>query len=474
MMPDSVSQTPGTITRLEHDVIGEREMPIEARYGLHALRASENFARPGAQLLRDVPEFCRALAMVKLAAQRANVECGALSEEVGAAIGRAAQELIDDDQALREELIVPFVQGGAGTSTNMNVNEVLANRALEHLGHAVGAYEHCHPNDHVNRSQSTNDVYPTSLRLALILRAAPMERSSGLLVQTLRRLGERYAHTPKLGRTQLQDAVTMSVGDEFHAWADIVASALSTVVAQREALLEVNLGGTAIGTGLTASEKYRQRVVPMLAEISEIPVHAAERPVSATTDTSALLGSSAALRALAIALAKISNDLRLLSSGPFGGLAELRLPAVQSGSSMMPGKVNPVIAEFVNQLAFRVRGSDATVTAALDAGQLQLHAMLPLVASELLNAQKDLTCAIDALCTRCVSGIVVNRARMSELAKYSLGELSTIAARSGYMQATQAAIATGVSPVSAAANQSLDTDEPQTVARLCTETREDS
>jgi aspartate ammonia-lyase len=462
-MRDAVAAAPAACVRREHDVVGEREMPAGARYGLHALRAAENFARPRADLLRDVPEFCCALGLVKLAAQRANVECGQLAPAIGDAIGRAAVELIDGDPGLRAELIVPFVQGGAGTSTNMNVNEVLANRALEHLGHDAGDYQYCHPNDHVNRSQSTNDVYPTALRLALIGRARPLENSARRLIAALTAQAEEHRLVPKLARTQLQDAVTMSVGDEFHAWADSVSSAFAALVGQRDELLEINLGGTAIGTGLTASAEYRERVVPILKVISQIPVRAARRPVSATTDVGPLLGYSAALRTLAIALAKIANDLRLLSSGPYGGLAELQLPAVQGGSSMMPGKVNPVIAEFVNQLAFRVRGSDATVTSALDAGQLQLHAMLPLVASELLDAQLDLTCAMDVLRTRCVSGIVVNRRRTSQLTKYSLGALSTIAARDGYSTATKAAIASGASSVATAADRHLETVEPRAV-----------
>lgn len=425
--------------RHEHDLVGPCELPAGVRYGVHSLRAAENFARPGAELLRDVPELCRAFAMVKLAAQRANVQAGDLPPLIGAAIGRAAQELIDDEHHLRDALIVPLVQGGAGTSSNMNVNEVLANRALEHLGHEAGDYDHCHPNDHVNRSQSTNDVYPTALRIALILRAVPLEHAARALEGALRERATEHAGTVKLGRTQLQDAVTMTVGDEFTAWADAVAAACAALAAQRRGLLEVNLGGTAIGTGLTASPAYRGRVVAILGQVSGIPVNAAAHPVSATTDPGALLAYSGALRCLAVALAKLANDLRLLSSGPHGGLAELRLPAVQGGSSMMPGKVNPVIAEFVNQLAFRVRGRDAAVAAALDAAQLQLNAMLPLVAAELLGAQSDLTCAMDTLRERCIDGIAVDTARSWELAGHSLGALTTLAARDGHAAATRVA-----------------------------------
>jgi aspartate ammonia-lyase len=426
-------------SRVEVDLVGGREVRADARYGVHALRAAENFARPRAQLLRDMPDLYRAFGMVKLAAARANLETGGLAADVGAVIIAAAEELISDRSDLSRDLIVPLVQGGAGTSTNMNVNEVLANRALELLGHAPGEYRHCHPNDHVNRSQSTNDVYPTAMRIALIFRSADVERAATRLEQALRGFARAHDRTSKLGRTQLQDAVGMSVGDEFDAWADAVANARALLVCQTDALLEVNLGGTAIGTGLNASGRYRERVIPLLSEATGLSPRRAARHVSATTDSTSLLGYSGALRSCAIALAKIANDLRLLSSGPHGGLGELLLPPVQNGSSMMPGKVNPVIAEFVNQLAFRIRGSDATVAAALDAAQLQLNAMLPLVACELLNSQEDLCCAMDALRARCIDGIVVNRERLADLVRHDLDELSSLAAVEGYALATRAA-----------------------------------
>ena len=438
---DELSDTGAVASRVEVDLVGDRELRADARYGVHALRAAENFARPRAQLVRDVPELYRAFGMVKLAAARANLETGGLTASVGAAIVAAAEELIDDRSDLSRDLIVPLVQGGAGTSTNMNVNEVLANRALELLGHSRGEYRHCHPNDHVNRSQSTNDVYPTAMRIALILRSADVERAATRLEQSLREFARGHDRTSKLGRTQLQDAVGMSVGDEFDAWADAVATARALLVGQKDALLKVNLGGTAIGTGLTASGPYRDRVVPLLSEVTGLSLRRAARHVSATTDSTALLGYSGALRSCAIALAKIANDLRLLSSGPYGGFGELLLPPVQSGSSMMPGKVNPVIAEFVNQLAFRIRGSDAAVAAALDAAQLQLNAMLPLVACELLNSQEDLCCAMDALRARCIDGIVVNRARLADLVRHDLDELSSLAAVEGYALATRVASA---------------------------------
>ena len=440
-MTSAAQPTVATIgpARVELDLVGPREIPAQARYGVHALRAGENFARPRARLLGDVPELCRAFGMVKLAAARANVRTGAIPEATGAAIIHAAEDLITNRAGLRSDLIVPVVQGGAGTSTNMKVNEALANRALELLGHDPGQYEHCHPNDHVNRSQSTNDVYPTALRLALMMRSGAVELSATHLEAELRERAQRHRGMRKLGRTQLQDAIAMDVGEEFEAWADHVARARAAVTGAQDALLEVNLGGTAIGNGLTASSEYRMAVVPLLAGISGYPLRAASRGISATTDTTALLSYSGALRSMAVALAKIANDLRLLASGPRGGLAEIRLPAVQGGSSMMPGKVNPVIAEWVNQLAFRVRGSDVAVAAALDAGQLQLNAMLPLVADELLASQDDLRCAMDGLRTRCVSGIVVDPSRAAELARHDIGELTELAATAGYVSATQLA-----------------------------------
>jgi aspartate ammonia-lyase len=451
--------------RIESDLVGALEVPATARYGIHSVRAAANFARPGAQLLRDVPELCTAMGMVKLAAQRANERAGELDDGVGSAIGRAAVELIEDRAGLRDDLIVPLMQGGAGTSINMNVNEVLANRALELLGRARGDYRHCHPNDHVNRSQSTNDVFPTALRVALMLRAQPLDRAARRLEGALRRVAREHDGARKLGRTQLQDAVAMTVGEEFDAWADAVARARRTLLVARDELAEVNLGGTAIGNGLTASDGYRGGVVGLLAAVSGLPVRGAVRGVSATTDSNALSGYSGALRGLALALAKFANDLRLLSSGPRGGLAELRLPPVQGGSSMMPGKINPVIAEFVNQIAFGVRGRDQTVAAALDAAQLQLHPMLPLIAGELLDSQNDLRCALDALRERCIEGIVVDVERAAELARHDLGELSRVAAHDGYALATAAATIDGDAPLLSRAQllelAPADTDSPK-------------
>jgi aspartate ammonia-lyase len=428
--------------RIERDLLGPVEVPSEARYGVHTVRALRNFTRRDELVVADVPAFARAFGMVKLAALRANVRAGALGGSVAAVLDRACCELADGARDLVADLVVPVVQGGAGTSTNMNVNEVLANRALEILGHELGSYEHCHPNDHVNRSQSTNDVYPTALRLALLLRGEELGAATEALAGELETQASRYGATPKLGRTQLQDAVPMTVGEELRAWADGVRASAGSVRDAATGLLDVNLGGTAIGTGLTAAPGYADSVVPMLAEVCGLPVRRAARAISATTGTNDLLTYSAALRSQAVAVAKIANDLRLLSSGPRTGLGELRIPAVQGGSSMMPGKVNPVVPEYVNQLAFRVRGADDVVAMALDAGQLQLHAMLPIVASQLFAAQDDLSCAMRAL-GNCVAGLEVDDVVVRRNARSGLGELSELAAERGYAAATKAAVTEG-------------------------------
>jgi aspartate ammonia-lyase len=436
-------------TRTESDLIGERDVLEHARHGIHTVRALENFPWLGTRVA-DIPQFARAFGMVKLAAARANIECGVLSGDVAVAVEQASQELAEDRGDLRAHLLVPMLQGGAGTSTNMNVNEVLANRALELLGKPAGSYDYCHPNDHVNRSQSTNDVYPTALRIALTLRDHELVRP-GLetLILSLRRAAQRFAGVSKLGRTQLQDAVPMTVDQEIDAWADSLDGSLRTMSAAIKGLSEINLGGTAIGTGLGAPEGYRRRVIAQLIDISGVAIHGANRPVSATTDPTALLAVSAALRSCAVTLGKLANDLRLLSSGPRTGLAEYRLPALQAGSSMMPGKLNPVVPEFVNQIAFRIRGLDTTTAMALDSGQLQLNAMLPAAAEALFESQDLLACAAQVFSERCIEGLDLDEQRMGAYAGDGLGRLTELAAVAGYsavqeLTPTPAEVAIGV------------------------------
>jgi aspartate ammonia-lyase len=425
--------------RIEHDMLGTREVPAHALYGVHTLRATENFPH-GRPVLREVSEFGRAFVMVKRAAARANIECGVLDRGIGQAIVGACDELLEDPRRLFANLPLPVLQGGAGTSTNMNVNEVIANCALQRLGYEAGAYEHVHPHDHVNRSQSTNDVYPTALRVALALRNRSVEVAEEDLARALATAADEHRGARKLGRTQLRDAVPMRVGEEFDAWAD---SCRQSSVALRDAvergLLEVNLGGTAIGTRLGAPDGYAELAVRCLSEESGVPLQLAERPVSATTDPSGLLAYSAAIRSSAVRLAKLANDLRLLSSGPHAGLAELRLPAVQAGSSMMPGKVNPVIPEYANQLCFRIHGLDLTTTLALDAAQLQLCAMLPAAAASLFEAQDCLRVACEALTDRCVRGITIDEERLNRYATAGLGELTEAVAVLGYEESSRLA-----------------------------------
>ena len=418
--------------RTEHDLLGTRELPDEALYGIHTARALENFPHGGVPL-GAVPEFCLALVTVKAAAAGANVELGALDEARGAAIVAACEELIAAPEELVRQLQLPVLQGGAGTSTNMSANEVIANRALEILGRRPGDYAHLHPNDHVNRSQSTNDVYPTALQVALVLRDRWVAAALGGLAEALAALAARNEAVEKLGRTQLRDAVPMSVGQEFTAWADGCRRSVEELRAVAAGdLRRVHLGGTAIGSGLNAPEGYAELAVRRLAAALGLDFELAPRPVSATTDPSALLAYSAALRSSALRLGKLANDLRLLSSGPRAGLAELQLPPVQAGSSMMPGKVNPVIPEYANQLCFRIRGLDETVTLALDAAQLQLSAMVPAAADALFESQQLLRVACDSLSTRCVPGIEVDEEVLEGYVGAGLGELTSAAAVLGY------------------------------------------
>jgi aspartate ammonia-lyase len=376
--------------------------------------------------------------MVKLAAVRANVECGVIRGPVAEALEQACVELVADNAGLRESLVVPILQGGAGTSTNMNVNETLANRALELLGETPGDYAVCHPNDHVNRSQSTNDVYPTALRIALMLRQAELvEPAIEQLLKCLRRAAERFAGVAKLGRTQLQDAVALTVDQEIDAWFDGIDNAGQALASAMDGLREINLGGTAVGTELAAPTGYRVRAVAHLEDVSGIALRSAPRLVSATTDPSALLACTSGLRGCAVVLAKVANDLRLLSSGPRAGFAEYRLPPLQAGSSMMPGKVNPVIPEFVNQLAFRIRGLDAVATMALDAGQLQLNAMLPAVAEALFEAQALLACGALALAERCIDRLDIDEQRMGSFVGDGLSQMTELAAVAGYGAAAE-------------------------------------
>ncbi|BBC31508.1 Aspartate ammonia-lyase [Streptomyces graminofaciens] len=372
-------------TRVEHDLVGDKEVPADAYYGVHTVRAVENFAITGSTIAR-FPDLIAALAAVKQAAAQANRDLGLLPPDIAHAITGACEEIRAG--RLTEEFVVDPLQGGAGTSTNMNANEVIANRALEILGHPRGYYEVIHPLDHVNLGQSTNDVYPTAVRLALVVSLRRLGDSMKVLADAFGAKAEEFADVLKMGRTQLQDAVPMTLGQEFTTYAVMIEEDRQRLNEAAALLLESNLGGTAIGTGINGHPRYAELACAYLAEISGEAVRPASDFIEATQDCGAFVQLSGVLKRVAVKLSKTCNDLRLTSSGPTAGLGEINLPPVQAGSSIMPGKVNPVIPEVVNQVAFEVIGNDLTVTMAAEAGQLQLNAFEPVIAYSL---QRSLT-----------------------------------------------------------------------------------
>ena len=434
-MTDPGSST-GPATRVEHDLLGEREVPAEAYYGVQTLRAQENFHISGVPL-SHFPLLIQALAQVKRAAARANNRLGVLDDERAAAIETACEEIVGG--ALHEHFVVDVIQGGAGTSTNMNANEVIANRALEILGHERGQYEHLHPNNHVNLGQSTNDVYPTAIRLTMMLSFPGLTEAMDRLIETLRAKGEEFSHLLKMGRTQLQDAVPMTVGQEFHAWATTISEDVERLTRTAKLFQEVNLGATAIGTGITSDPRYSQLATAELAELTDIPLVVATDLVEATSDTGAFVTFSGVLKRIAVKISKICNDLRLLSSGPRAGLHEINLPTVQPGSSIMPGKVNPVIPEVVNQVAYEVIGNDMTVTFAAEGGQLQLNVFEPVICFNILESTRIMTRAMNTLADRCIAGITVNEDILEDNLRRSIGVVTALVPVIGYAAATDVA-----------------------------------
>ena len=392
--------------RTERDLLGDLEVPSKAYYGVQTQRGVENF-----QITRipisHYPELIKSLAMVKVAAARANLELGHLPRELACAIDDAGCDIVRGD--LHSQFLLDVLQGGAGTSTNMNANEVIANRANELLGTERGQYEPIHPNDHVNLGQSTNDVYPTAIKLAILHANRRLVRALSSLVDAMRAKGVEFSDVLKMGRTQLQDAVPITLGQEFEAYAATLAEEQERLDENARLFLEVNLGGTAIGTGLNADPDLGRKAVEHLRGISGFPVELAANLVEATQDTGSFVMYSSALKRLAVKLSKICNDLRLLSSGPRAGLAEIRLPARQPGSSIMPGKVNPVIPEVVNQIAFKVIGNDLTVTLAAEAGQLELNVMEPVIGQSIFESLEMLRNGIRTLTERCIRGIEADR-----------------------------------------------------------------
>ncbi len=420
-------------TRLEHDLLGERQVPWEAYYGIQTMRGMENFHITGVPL-SHYPRLIDALAMVKMAAARANGDLGLLSEEVADAIWSAGQEVIYGK--LHHQFILDVIQGGAGTSINMNVNEVLANRALELMGKQRGDYDHCHPLNHVNRSQSTNDAIPTALKVAVIYGNRELVRSLQRLISAFRAKGEEFSGVLKLGRTQLQDAVPMTLGQEFEAYAVTLEDEISHLNMNADTLLPVNLGGTAIGTGLNAPEGFTGKAIEYLRKISGIEVRRSRNLIEATQDTSGFVMYSSTLKHLATKLSKISNDLRLLSSGPRAGLNEINLPKLQPGSSIMPGKVNPVIPEVVNQIAFKVIGNNLAVTMASEAGQLQLNVMLPVIGASIFESIEMLKNGMNTLTHRCIKGITANEEICMDYVRNSTGLVTALNPVLGYEQSS--------------------------------------
>ena len=417
-------------TRSERDSLGERAVPAEAYYGVQTVRALENFPISG---FRAHPALVVATAQVKLAAAQANVALGRLSPTVGNAIAAAAREVMDG--RWQEQFVVDVYQAGAGTSHNMNTNEVLANRALELLGEARGRYSVVHPNDHVNMAQSTNDVFPTAMRLAALARLHSLLQALDGLENALSERARLFDGVVKAGRTHLQDASPIRLGQEFGGYATAVAAHQAAIAETRQALRSVGLGGTAVGTGMNSHPDYRRLVIAGLGEVTGEPLVAAPDPFDAMQSMRPFAAVSGALRALCLDLIRICNDLRLLASGPRTGLAEISLPAVQPGSSIMPGKVNPVMAEMLTMVCFQVIGHDVTIAMAAQAGQLELNVMMPVIAHALLQSLDILAHGIAAFTSRCVSGIQADTERCRRYAEETMALVTALTPRIGYERA---------------------------------------
>lgn len=415
------------MNRVEHDLVGEMAVPQNAYYGIHALRAAENFPITGRRLPDDM---IVSMAWIKKACALANCRAGTLPERVAGAITAACDELIAGK--LHDQFIVDPIQGGAGTSTNMNANEVIANRAIELLGGTKGDYALVHPNDHVNCGQSTNDIYPTCVKMTLYRACEPLLWELDALLDALKDRAAAFDSVIKMGRTQLQDAVPIRLGQKFAAYAAVLRREKARLVRSRKELLQLNLGGTAVGTGINASSAYIGQIVPLLAELTGISFTQSPDLVDATQNTDCYLALSAALKSCAVSLSKMCNDLRLMSSGPRDGLGEISLPARQNGSSIMPGKVNPVIPEVVNQLAFRIIGYDTTVTLAVEGGQLELNAFEPVIFDSLYQGLTMLARGVHTLNIHCVRGIRANEEACRREVERSVGVVTALCPKIGY------------------------------------------
>ena len=423
--------------RLEKDFLGECSIPVNSYYGIHTQRAINNFRISGIHL-SNFPNLIKALAMIKKAAVLTNGRLGLLEKHIMSSISQACDEIISGQH--HTAFVVDMFQGGAGTSTNMNANEVIANRALELLGYARGDYGHIHPCDHVNMSQSTNDVYPTAIRCAILLSHTELTDALERLCDAFHEKSDEFKRVFKLGRTQLQDAVPMTLGQEFDAFRATVSEDIICLRSVVELLKEVNLGGTVIGTRINTHPEYHRHVVRELSQLSGLDLRPAENLIEATSDAGAFVLYSSVLKRVAVKISKISSDLRLLSSGPRGGLNEINLPPVQTGSSIMPGKVNPVIPELVNQVAFHVIGSDLVVTLAAEHGQLQLNAMETVIAFNLLQSTRMLAVTMDTFTEKCIRGITANAKQCRDLLDRSTALVTTLGPHLGYEKAAAIAL----------------------------------
>lgn len=423
-------------TRMESDLLGSREIPAKALYGVQTLRGLENF--PISKFhLNEYPLFINGLAITKMAAAQANHELGLLTDEQTNGIVVACQEILDGKH--HEHFPVDMIQGGAGTTTNMNANEVIANRALEIMGHNRGEYQYCSPNDHVNCAQSTNDAYPTAIHIGLYYSHQNLLPHLQMLIDSFDKKGDEFADIIKMGRTQLEDAVPMTLGQTFHGFASILRDEIKHLNEAAADFLTVNMGATAIGTGICAEPGYAEKCVNALVKITNLPFVLSGDLVGATSDTSCMVGYAAALKRVAVKMNKICNDLRLLASGPRCGLGEFNLPAMQPGSSIMPGKVNPVIPEVMNQICYKVIGNELCVTMAGEAAQMELNAMEPVMAQCCFESIDLMINGMDTLRTRCVDGIIANKEHCISNVHNSIGVVTALNPVIGYKNSTKIA-----------------------------------
>ena len=423
-------------TRTEHDLLGEKEVPVEALFGIQTLRCVENFDI-SRDYLSEYPEFTKALGIVKMGAILANHKLGLVNDQIKSAVVAACKELMDGQHL--EHFPIDMVQGGAGTSVNMNANEVIANRALEIMGKERGQYQYCSPNDHVNMAQSTNDAYPSAMHIGLYLTHFHVRDAMESLIQSFERKEKEFAGIIKMGRTQLQDAVPMTLGQSFGAYASAMKHELERLERSATEFLEINMGATAIGTGITAEPGYAEECIKNIRQITGWDIKLASNLIEATHDTSCMVSYASALKMIAIRLSKICNDLRILSSGPRTGIAEISLPPKQPGSSIMPGKVNPVIPEVVNQVCFKIISNETAVCMASEAAQLELNVMEPVMVQSIVESSDWMIRALNTLRVECIDGIKANPEHCRNMVENSIGIVTALKPFIGYEKSTDIA-----------------------------------